>query len=70
MCAGQGVGEELDCVGRILLRETPVPEALNESICHEQGEGLATKAFFFLKNSHLEHITSLQHGMDKHCIND
>lgn len=60
---------ELDCVDRILLREIPVPEALNESIHHEEGEGLAMKAFF-LKNSHLEHITLLQHGMHKHCIND
>lgn len=35
---------ELDCVDRTLLRE--IPEALNESICHEEGEGLAMKSFF------------------------
>lgn len=65
-----GWGKELDCIDRALLREIPVPEALDKGIHHEEGEGLAMKAFFFLKNSHLEHIMLLQHGMDKHCIND
>lgn len=28
------------------VREIPVPEALNKRIHHEEGEGLAMKAFF------------------------
>lgn len=48
MCVrGRRLGRELDCVDRILLREIPVPEALNKSIHHEEGEGLAMKAVFF-----------------------
>lgn len=47
MCArGRGWEGELDGVDRALLREIPVPEALNKRIHHEEGEGLAMKAFF------------------------
>lgn len=47
VCGGRGWEGELDCVDRILLREIPVPEALNKNIRHEEGEGLAMKNFFF-----------------------
>lgn len=46
VCGGRGWEGELDCVDRILLREIPVPEALNKNIRHEEGEGLAMKDFF------------------------
>jgi len=45
MLAGSGWGP-LDCVDATLLREIPVPEALNKSIHHQEGEGLARKAAF------------------------
>lgn len=43
---GREQGKELDCIDRALLREIPVPEALDKRIHHEEGEELAMKAFF------------------------
>lgn len=46
---GEGGWGKLDCVDRILLRVIPVPNGLNKSIHHEEGEGLAMKAFSSLE---------------------